>query len=76
MGEDSESKNFGWPEGFLWGTGASSTQCEGAAPASDWLAWELEGKAPKSNDGNGFASRFGEDLPVLAKTLKFLRASD
>ena len=29
-----------WPEGFLWGTGASSTQCEGAAPASDWWAWE------------------------------------
>ena len=25
-----------FPEGFWWGTGASSTQCEGAAPASDW----------------------------------------
>ena len=26
--------------------GASSTQCEGAAPASDWLAWEQAGQAP------------------------------
>jgi beta-glucosidase len=66
MGEDLVGKNLFWPEGFLWGTGASSTQCEGAAPASDWLAWELEGKAPKSNDGNGFASRFGEDFEILA----------
>jgi len=66
MGEDLDGKNLLWPEGFLWGTGASSTQCEGAAPASDWLAWELEGKAPKSNDGNGFASRFGEDFEILA----------
>src|SRR5580704_237100 len=28
-----------WPEGFMWGTGASATQCEGAAPASDWWDW-------------------------------------
>ena len=34
-----------WPDGFLWGTGASSTQCEGAAPASDWWEWERAGLA-------------------------------
>ncbi|MCU1452998.1 MAG: beta-glucosidase/6-phospho-beta-glucosidase/beta-galactosidase [Acidimicrobiales bacterium] len=45
-----------WPEGFLWGTGASSTQCEGAAPASDWWDWERAGHAPRSGDGNGFAA--------------------
>ena len=32
-----------WPDGFMWGTGASSTQCEGAAPASDWWEWERDG---------------------------------
>ena len=42
-----------WPEDFWWGTGASSTQCEGAAPASDWWDWERAGHAPFSGDGNG-----------------------
>ena len=32
-----------WPEGFIWGTGASSTQSEGAAPGSDWYRWEQDG---------------------------------
>ena len=56
-----------WPGGFLWGTGASSTQCEGAAPHSDWLAWELAGRAPRSGDGNGFAARFREDFAAFAR---------
>jgi beta-glucosidase len=56
-----------WPEGFLWGTGASSTQCEGAAPASDWWDWERAGRAPPSGDGNGFASRYAEDFALLAE---------
>ena len=51
-----------WPRGFLWGTGASSTQCEGAAPASDWWDWERAGRAPLSGDGNGFAKRYAEDF--------------
>ena len=55
-----------WPEGFLWGTGASSTQCEGAAPASDWWDWERAGRAPISGDGNGFAKRYAEDFRLLA----------
>lgn len=50
----------------MWGTGASSTQCEGAAPASDWLAWEQAGKAPPSGEGNGFARRYAEDFRLLA----------
>lgn len=56
-----------WPDGFLWGTGASSTQCEGAAPASDWWDWERAGHAPLSADGNGFARRYAEDFALLAK---------
>ena len=48
------------------GTGASSTQCEGAAPASDWWAWERAGHAPISGDGNGFATRYAEDFALLA----------
>ena len=55
-----------WPEGFLWGTGASSTQCEGAAPASDWWDWERAGKAPISGDGSGFATRYREDFALYA----------
>ena len=50
----------------MWGTGASSTQCEGAAPASDWWAWERAGRAPISGDGNGFAARYAEDFGLLA----------
>ena len=30
----------------MWGTAASSTQCEGAASASDWWDWERAGHAP------------------------------
>lgn len=51
-----------WPTSFLWGTGASSTQCEGAAPASDWIDWERACRAPVSGDGNGFATRYREDF--------------
>jgi beta-glucosidase len=53
-----------WPTDFLWGTGASSTQCEGAAPASDWKAWEAAGRAPASGEGSGFATRYGEDFAL------------
>jgi len=56
-----------WPAGFMWGTGASSTQCEGAAPASDWWDWERAGRAPLSGDGNGFAKRHAEDFALLAR---------
>jgi beta-glucosidase len=55
-----------WPDGFMWGTGVSSTQCEGAAPGSTWLAWEQAGKAPPSGDGNGFAKRYAEDFALYA----------
>jgi len=39
---------------FWWGTAASSTQAEGAAPASDWFALERAGTMPPSGSGNGF----------------------
>ncbi|MGZ4693948.1 MAG: family 1 glycosylhydrolase [Acidimicrobiales bacterium] len=55
-----------FPEGFWWGTGASSTQTEGAAPTSDWYRWEHAGRAPLSGDGNGFATRYAEDLRLYA----------
>ncbi len=55
-----------WPDGFMWGTGASSTQCEGAAADSDWWDWERAGRAPLSGDGNGFATRYAEDFALLA----------
>ncbi|MER3452841.1 MAG: hypothetical protein C4344_04045, partial [Acidimicrobiia bacterium] len=57
----------GFPEGFWWGTASSATQCEGAAPASDWAVWEREGRAPPSGDGNGFGHRFAEDFAMLAR---------
>jgi beta-glucosidase len=55
-----------WPNGFMWGTGASSTQCEGAAPASNWIDWEAAGRAPVSGEGNGFSRRYAEDFELLA----------
>ena len=55
-----------WPNGFLWGTGASATQCEGAAPASDWIDWEHAGRAPVSGTGNGFAARHADDFAAYA----------
>jgi beta-glucosidase len=51
---------------FWWGTGASSTQAEGAAPASDWYALERAGVMPRSGDGNGFADRHAEDFALYA----------
>jgi beta-glucosidase len=51
----------------MWGTGASSTQCEGAASTSDWWEWERRGKAPLSGEGNGFAERFADDFELLAR---------
>jgi beta-glucosidase len=56
-----------FPDGFLWGTSASSTQCEGAAPASDWARWERLGRAPLSGDGNGFGTRYADDFRLLAE---------
>lgn len=56
-----------WPAGFLWGTGASSTQTDGCAPASDWWDWERSGRAPLSGDGNGFTTRYAEDFRALAE---------
>ncbi len=55
-----------FPAGFWWGTGNSANQCEGAAPAGDWLAWERAGHAPASADGNGFAVRYAEDFRLLS----------
>jgi beta-glucosidase len=54
-----------WPDGFWWGTGNSSNQCEGAAPASDWLRWEQDGRAPASGSGSDFATRYEEDFRLL-----------
>jgi beta-glucosidase len=55
-----------FPDDFWWGTGASSTQAEGAAPASDWYAWERAGRVPPSGDGNGFSTRYAEDFELYA----------
>jgi beta-glucosidase len=58
---------MGFPDGFWWGTAASSTQAEGAAPRSDWARWEREGRVPPSGDGNGFATRYAEDFALYAE---------
>ena len=56
-----------FPSGFWWGTGASSTQAEGAAPASDWLLYEKQGRVPPSGVGNGFGTRYAEDFELYAQ---------
>ena len=50
-----------------WGTAAAATQCEGAPPRSDWAGWEAEGRAPASRDGNGFRTRYDDDIALLAE---------
>jgi beta-glucosidase len=57
-----------WPADFMWGTGASSTQREDAAPGSDWWDWEHAGHVPKSGERNGFGVRFAEDLFALRRS--------
>jgi beta-glucosidase len=52
---------------FWWGTGASSTQAEGAARESDWFREELRGTYPRSAEGNGFGSRYAEDFALYAE---------
>ncbi|HKY16416.1 MAG TPA: family 1 glycosylhydrolase [Microthrixaceae bacterium] len=56
-----------FPEGFMWGTGASSTQTEGVAPAADLAPWVASGRLPDPGDGNGFATRYAEDFALLAE---------
>jgi beta-glucosidase/6-phospho-beta-glucosidase/beta-galactosidase len=57
----------GFGPGVWWGTGAAATQCEGAAPRSDWAGWEADGRAPASADGNGFRTRYADDLALWAE---------
>jgi beta-glucosidase len=56
-----------WPDGFMWGTAASATQAEGAAPTSDWWDWERAGRAPLSADGNGFTRLFASDFALYTE---------
>jgi beta-glucosidase len=51
---------------FVWGTTASSTGAEGAAPASDWARWERLGRVPASADGAGFGVDAADDAGQLA----------
>ena len=56
----------GFPEDFLWGTTASSVGVEGVSSNADWSAWEREHRAPRSADGNGWATNFADDALVVA----------
>jgi beta-glucosidase len=56
-----------FPDGFIWGTAASATQTEGAAPRSDWRRWEQLGRVPESGEGNGFATNYAADFQMLAE---------
>lgn len=58
---------MGFPDEFWWGTAASSTQTEGAAPRADWYRWERDGHAPRSGDGNGFTTNYADDFALLAE---------
>ena len=56
-----------FPSEFWWGTAASSTQAEGAAPASDWYALERAGRVPPTGTGNDFGTRYAEDFEMYAE---------
>ncbi|HEX6420071.1 MAG TPA: family 1 glycosylhydrolase [Acidimicrobiales bacterium] len=62
-----EHTDDGGNGGPWWGTAAAATQCEGAAPRADWAGWEADGRAPASREGNGFRSRYADDLGLLAE---------
>jgi beta-glucosidase len=49
----------------FWGVTCSSLQTEGVAPAADWSAWEADGRAPRSGDGNGLATNAPDDFALL-----------
>jgi len=55
------------PSEFWWGTTSSSTQVEGAAPASTWKRWEDLKRVPSSGDGNGFVTTFPDDFAAYAE---------
>ncbi len=55
-----------WPDGFIWGAGASSVGMEGAHPSADWWRWEHDGRAPESGEGAGLAVDFDADFRMLA----------
>jgi beta-glucosidase/6-phospho-beta-glucosidase/beta-galactosidase len=63
---DTAEPASGRPEPW-WGTGAAATQCEGAAPRADWAGWESDGWVPASGDGNGFRTRYADDLALWAE---------
>jgi len=49
-----------------WGTTASSVATEGVSANADWSAWERDGRAPRSGDGNGWATNAADDAATLA----------
>jgi beta-glucosidase len=52
----------------LWiGASTTSTGIEGAAPASTWARFEDLGRAPRSGEGNAFATNHAGDLERLAE---------
>jgi beta-glucosidase len=51
---------------MILGTTASSVGAEGVAPSADWSVWERSGRAPRSGDGNGFATNHADDMALLA----------
>jgi beta-glucosidase len=61
----SDTNDF--PSDFWWGSAASSTQTEGAAPRSDYFRWEERGMAPRSGEGNGFATNYASDFELFAE---------
>lgn len=52
--------------GMRVGASLTAALVEGAGQASDWARWERLGRVPPLGEGNGFASRVGDDLALLA----------
>ena len=52
--------------GLVLGVTSTAIGSRGAAPSSDWAAWERAGRAPASGQGNGGATRWRDDAVLLA----------
>jgi beta-glucosidase len=55
------------PAPLITGVTMAARSVVGSADASDWRLWEGQGKAPRSDGGNGFSTSFSEDFGLLAE---------
>jgi beta-glucosidase len=54
------------PDPIDFGASIDLSWAQGATPGSDWHRWADTGHVAVNGEGNGFVSRYGEDLSLMA----------